>query len=327
MTAKNQKHERHYGIGAVARLTGLTDHTIRVWERRYEAVVARRASNGRREYAPADVEKLRLLKRLTDQGIAISRIANLDVGELRERAGEVREIADMTTPGRIRVAILGDLLPDRVEAARSELGPIDVRVADSNQVRFSADLRQHEVDVVIQETPVLDSHTLLKFNDLMAERNIPKGILLYGFGRSADVRSARDQGLIALRGPADIDQIRDAIIRGCAQKIAPPTEQSPPSPEPTSEWDASGPVAPRRFNAQQLSNLSGVSSAIDCECPKHLAQLVTDLSAFEIYSASCVSLGDEDEALHRYLHKTTAAARAMIEIALERVAKAENLRY
>ena len=32
-----------YGIGAVAKATGLTDHTIRVWERRYAAVVAQRA--------------------------------------------------------------------------------------------------------------------------------------------------------------------------------------------------------------------------------------------------------------------------------------------
>ena len=45
-------------------MTGLTDHTIRVWERRYSAVVAERADNGRRQYSEQDVEKLGLLKRL-----------------------------------------------------------------------------------------------------------------------------------------------------------------------------------------------------------------------------------------------------------------------
>ena len=59
---------RLYGIGAVARLTGLTDHTIRVWERRYSAVVTARAPNGRRQYTEADVQKLSLLKSLTDHG-------------------------------------------------------------------------------------------------------------------------------------------------------------------------------------------------------------------------------------------------------------------
>ena len=52
---------RLYGIGAVSRLTGLTDHTIRVWERRYSAVVTARAPNGRRQYTEADVQKLCLL--------------------------------------------------------------------------------------------------------------------------------------------------------------------------------------------------------------------------------------------------------------------------
>jgi hypothetical protein len=67
MAEKGRKQDHEYGIGAVAKLTGLTDHAIRVWERRYSAVVARRAANGRRVYGPADVEKLRLLKSLTDR--------------------------------------------------------------------------------------------------------------------------------------------------------------------------------------------------------------------------------------------------------------------
>ena len=75
MAETGHKHENEYGIGAVARLTGLTDHAIRVWERRYGAVVARRAANGRRVYGLADVEKLRLLKSLTDSGLSIGQIA------------------------------------------------------------------------------------------------------------------------------------------------------------------------------------------------------------------------------------------------------------
>ena len=71
-----------YGIGAVSKMTGLTDHTIRVWERRYEAVVADRTDTGRRLYSEDDVEKLTLLKRLTDGGVGISQVA----GSLAPRA-------------------------------------------------------------------------------------------------------------------------------------------------------------------------------------------------------------------------------------------------
>ena len=74
-----------YGIGAVSRITGLTDHTIRVWERRYSAVTAARAPNGRRQYTEADVQKLALLKRLTENGIAISRVAGDTVDRLRRQ--------------------------------------------------------------------------------------------------------------------------------------------------------------------------------------------------------------------------------------------------
>ena len=66
---------------------------------------------------------------------------------------------------------------------------------------------------------------------------------------------------------------------------------------------------------------------MDCECPKHLVQLVSDLSAFEVYSDRCANRDDEDAALHRYLHRTTAEARALVESALEKLADAEGLSY
>lgn len=327
MSKPDSKQQPTYGIGAVARMTGLTDHTIRVWERRYGAVVAGRAANRRREYTPADVDKLRLLKRLTDQGVAISQVADLDLEELRQRAGDLTDMA-FAASRPVRVAVLGDLLPGRLAAAGSGLDPLQIRVSDSNHDRFAADLRQQEIDVVVLEVPVLDGRALATINTLMADANARSGVLLYGFGCSADVQSARDQGLQALRAPADLDQIRAAALRVACPDLAPaaaPVDEA--RADDTAIPDNSGPIPPRRFNTQQLANLASISTSIDCECPHHLAQLVTDLSAFEIYSANCVSRGDEDETLHRYLHKTTAEARAMIELALERVAKAEKLAY
>lgn len=72
-----------YQIGTVARVTGLSTHTIRVWERRYGVVEPARTPGGSRVYSDADVTKLRLLKRLTDDGHSIGRIAHLSERELR----------------------------------------------------------------------------------------------------------------------------------------------------------------------------------------------------------------------------------------------------
>ena len=77
-----------YRIGAVARLTGLSEHLIRVWERRYGAVQPNRTESGLRLYTEAEVTRLRWLKRATERGHAIGGIAALDTRQLERRGGE-----------------------------------------------------------------------------------------------------------------------------------------------------------------------------------------------------------------------------------------------
>lgn len=74
--------EPKHPIQVVARRTGLNPDVIRAWERRYDTVAPERASNGRRLYTDADVEKLTLLRRATSAGRRISDIANLSISEL-----------------------------------------------------------------------------------------------------------------------------------------------------------------------------------------------------------------------------------------------------
>ena len=316
-----------YGIGAVARLTGLTDHTIRVWERRYGAVVAQRAPNGRRVYKPADVDKLGLLKRLTDQGLSIGQIAGDSIDELRERAQSLSELVTVPVPDHIGIAVLGDLLPSQLAAYEHDVAPVEVRVADSNHERFTADLARESVDVVVLESPVLDPGVSGQLQEYMQQANAARGVIVYGFGRARDVDSARDSRIVALRAPVDIADIRAAILRAYVPS-APARSKSKPAKDASAvAWDFDGRVTPRRFNNQQLAKLVQASTTIDCECPHHLAQLVGDLTAFEVYSANCANRDEDDAALHRYLHQTTAQARTLIEAALQRVADAEGIDY
>jgi DNA-binding transcriptional MerR regulator len=316
-----------YGIGAVAKLTGLTDHTIRVWERRYAAVVAQRVPNGRRVYTPTDVEKLSLLKRLTDQGMSIGQIAGLSIDELRERAQSLSEMVSAPVPEHIRVAILGDFLPYQFAAHEQQIAPVDVCVADNNRDRFMADLTRQSLDVVVFESPVLDSEVVSQLLEFMEQAGAARGVIVYGFGRARDINSARDSRIVVLRSPVDVDEVCAAVMRAYVP-VAPPRPRSATGQEVSAaEWEFAGPIAPRRFDNQQLMKLAQASTAIDCECPHHLAQLVGDLTAFEVYSANCANRDEEDAALHRYLHQTTARARELIEIALQRVAKAEGIDY
>ena len=322
----SSKKDHRYGIGAVAKLTGLSDHTIRVWERRYDAVVAERAANGRRIYGPADVEKLGLLKTLTDQGLAIGQIAADSLEALRERVRDLGDIVQARIPDRVAVAVLGDFLQRQVAACDRDVAPVEFTMADNNRDSFVADLGRHEIDVVVVESPVLDAAAIGQLQELVANADASRSVLVYGFGRARDVARANDARIVTLRAPIDIEDLRAAVLRAYEPAASRPRVAEVDGAG-SSEWQFSGPVAPRRFTNRQLSTLAHASTAIDCECPHHLAQLVGDLTAFEIYSAQCANRDDEDAALHRYLHQTTAQARALIESALERVAEAEGIEY
>lgn len=74
--------ERAYRVGMVAKLTGLTTHTLRTWERRCSAVVPGRSDAGGRLYSDDDVRRLRMLRDVVEAGHAISTVAALPDREL-----------------------------------------------------------------------------------------------------------------------------------------------------------------------------------------------------------------------------------------------------
>ena len=83
-----------YPIQIVARKTGLSQGTLRAWERRYEGIRPDRDNTGRRQYSEQLTEKLGLLSRLVGVGYRIGQIASLDLSELREMATEVEPLTE-----------------------------------------------------------------------------------------------------------------------------------------------------------------------------------------------------------------------------------------
>jgi len=84
--ANVKKTEPTYRIGAVSRLTGVAPDKLRVWERRYQAVVPFRSDAGTCLYSREDVVRLAMMKYLVDRGDVIGRLANLGREQLQERA-------------------------------------------------------------------------------------------------------------------------------------------------------------------------------------------------------------------------------------------------
>lgn len=71
-----------YPVRLVALRTGLTPHVLRAWERRYGLVTPTRTDGGQRLYSQHDIERLSRLRRLTERGHAIGRLAPLELDEL-----------------------------------------------------------------------------------------------------------------------------------------------------------------------------------------------------------------------------------------------------
>ena len=65
----------------------------------------------------------------------------------------------------------------------------------------------------------------------------------------------------------------------------------------------------RRYDDEALTLLATLSSVFKSESLRHLAELITRLSAFERYSTGCESRGPRDAPLRALLHATASHAR------------------
>ena len=72
----------NFSIAAVERDTGLSKDVLRVWERRYGFPVPKRDINGERVYSAEQVDRLRLIKRLMDQGHRPGKLIAASLDEL-----------------------------------------------------------------------------------------------------------------------------------------------------------------------------------------------------------------------------------------------------
>ena len=73
-----------YSIKMAAKLSGVPELSIRAWEGRYSAINPDRTESNRRLYSDSDIDKLIILRKLTQQGYRIGNLAQMSFGELKE---------------------------------------------------------------------------------------------------------------------------------------------------------------------------------------------------------------------------------------------------
>ncbi len=74
-----------YRIHAVAELTGVPEPTLRAWERRYGVPTPNRTESGYRLYSAREVNQVRAMRRLCDEGMAAAEAARIVSSETEGR--------------------------------------------------------------------------------------------------------------------------------------------------------------------------------------------------------------------------------------------------
>ncbi len=282
-----------YNIGAVSRLSGVSREKIRIWERRYGAVKPTRDAGNHRLYSQTDVERLSLIRGLVDRGQAISSVANLSLAQLKERsaraAPEAPPAAALPTAALVVSGAGGDV--------RSVLTELDVATVAEvpDPAAAQAWLEAHDADLVIADLPTLLAGDLAGL--IRLRRQVPRSrmLLVYRFAPRPLLEQLRGLGVHTVKAPLQADHLTAA---------QPADGIEPPSPRA------------RRYTPADLRTIAARADRMLCECPRHLADLIRDLNAFEDYSLGCEVDSAADAALHREIYDIVTRARTLVEDAM-----------
>lgn len=308
-----------FAISAVAKLTGISEHCLRIWERRYGVVEPSRTETKRRRYTQHDVERLVLIKHLVDAGDTISAVAGLTLDQLKERTSHYPlargENGSASRPRRVRLLVIGERLASLFDPEMCRAEGLEVVETFPHVSAFLAAGEPPSAEAVVFDFPTVHVHTISDMDRVLKATGAHKGILVYGFAARPALASLNRDRIVPLRSPVDLHEIRIASVD---PHTVVATHETAPADRPPE-------YLPPRFSVDELARIASHSTKVECECPHHLVSLIFSLNAFERYSLECRNMNKQDEELHAYLHKMTSKARAIMEEALVKVGRADGI--
>ena len=317
MTTETTSSENiYYEVGAVAKISGISPHTIRTWERRGFIEAARRSPTGRRQYSKQQLDQFNLLAKLTKAGDSISAIAKLSVPELRVRLSGYSDPAltvDTFNPLKtLNVFTFESRIHDRLSQLSSR---INSGLYDLNQLEEIDE--SDRPDVVVMEAPPFIAG-LTRLVDKVSGRfpGMPI-VLFYDFLSREHLRRLGSEGFFLIRLPIQNEQLEQYLFKAAGEKRIPMEVEIE---DPENKKDAE-----RLFSESQLITLANATPKLKCECPNHLSALVTSLIAFEDYCQTCAVETPADEQIHKHLGYEVSMARRRVEESLLYLCEAEGL--
>jgi hypothetical protein len=270
------------------------------------------------------VLKATLLKRLTEQGHAISNIAKLSSHALnsllQQQQTSNQTKSRLETPNQtVSLAVVGLSLAGRIESKKFTLSFNNnaIRVTDIfNDLSDALGAQfQQKPEILMVKVNSLHAGVQVEIHKLAQNCQALQVMVLYNFGQEKIIESLKLSGVLVRREPIPDSELADLIN---SVLLVDTTTN-------TATLTAGTVIPQRKYSDSTLMRVAGISSNVLCECPRHVAEIISQLISFEQYSHECLNKSTQDAHLHAYLSSVSGSARALFESALEMVAKHEGI--
>lgn len=316
----NTQAQGNLSIGTVAKLTGISVHTLRAWEKRYQVVDVLRSETGRRLYSTDDVHRLRLLRKLTQSGHSIGNVARLADAQLEQMMDlEFEDSEPRQLEGdRVNVCIFSERLGEAATMNSAAAKRVNI-VLETNEVGVLRETLTVKApyNVIFVFNTIL-KHQLRMLRQIIENESQHRYFIVFSSSQREMIDELQSLGFNMLRAPISYQHLFDKVVESAT------ASQSTDGNKTVSGLNF-GEVQPHRFTRKQLQALANIPSSIDCECPHHIASLIQQLTMFEAYCQGCESKNRQDAVLHNNIYKVTARARNLMESAIGLVMKAEKI--
>jgi MerR family transcriptional regulator, light-induced transcriptional regulator len=332
--------ETTFRIGAISKLTLIPVSTLRIWEARYGAFTPIKSSGNQRLYLENDVTKAMLLKTLLEAGHSISSVAHLTCEALRQlnlrTKPSVRASSNFSSATQdvlqvtpVTISVVGLGLAARIESKKMTLAfrrnAITISHVFDDLTSGLASPVEPGTQILLVRVNSIRPGTRVEIDALARALGSLKTIVIFNFAPEAVVDAMKLSGILVRRDPISDSDLADLI----SSVLLVDTKASiHDMAAELSDADSlnSSMIPARKYSAETLDRVAGISTDVLCECPRHVAELLTQLGNFEEYSQECLNSSDKDAHLHATLAAISGSARALFERALEMIASHEGIK-
>lgn len=312
MNTTSNYQQPTYSIGVIARLTGLSTHSLRMWERRYGLGASIRSNNGRREFTKTDLDHLRLIKQLIDRGMRIGDIARLPQKTLSGLCVKQTETSLSTSASdAIETAVIGHSLSQFFDKHHQRYPQLALSCQPQSIEEWLRDkAATGGARVYLLQVDMLNTSIATQLRKLKQTDNSVGVIYRYG---TSDITTGLEKlGIAMTRGKITTEgmdsMVRELLRQQSYNSLLEQSAEAFDIPLPSDR--------PRQFNEQQLLEATKRSNKLNCECPSHLSELINSLNAFEDYSQQCGADNWKEASVHACIYAYTTQARYLMEKAL-----------